>query len=148
MKTVFKEDSVYRLIPIYSDRLLICVTSDVERSRLARNHLFGEPCNDHSGWTGLCAWSGFRIALFFDRSELCHDLISHEVFHAAHRVMERHGVAFGVHNHEPFAHLAGWLTGLVYSELDRMGAKINLRYSKRKYMRGEPKLRFVPIIEE
>lgn len=129
-------------------RLLIVVTNDVERSRVARNRLFGEPCDDHSSWTGLCAYHGFRVGLFFEREELCHDLIAHEVFHATHRILERSGVAFGLHNHEPFAHVCGWLTGLVYGELARMGERVKQRYSRRRYLKGEPRLRFTPLPEE
>lgn len=142
-----KESVRYRLIPMYSVRLLIVVTDDMERSRLARNNPFGEPVDDHS-YTGLCAYNGFRVGLFFERMELCHELIAHEIFHAAHRVLERAGVQFGIHNHEPFAHLNGWLTGLVYSELALMGERVKRTYSARKYRKGEPRLQFTPVIIE
>lgn len=142
-----RESVAYSLVPVYSVRLLIVVTNDVEGSRVARNELFGEPCDDHN-WTGLCAYNGFRVGLFFEREELCHDLIAHEVFHAAHRILERAGVAFGIHNHEPFAHVCGWLTGLVYAELARMKERVNLRYSRRKYLKGEPRLSLKPEYQE
>ncbi len=143
-----RESVRYRLVPLYSVRLLIVVTEDVERSRVSRNHLFYPPRNDHSSWTGLCAYNGFRIGLFFERAELCHDLIAHEVFHATHRVLERAGVAFALHNHEPFAHLNGWLTGLVYSELGMMKERVKLTYTPRRYLKGEPRLSFTPVITE
>lgn len=143
----FRESTRYRLIPLYSVRLLIVVTNDVERSRIARNHLYGVPCDDHS-YTGLCAWSGYRVGLFFDRAELCHDLIAHEVFHAAHRICERAGIAFSIHNHEPFAHMCGWLTGLVYRDLRLMGEHVKPTWTKRQYRNGEPRLQFVPRLDE
>lgn len=136
----------YRLVPMHSIRLLIVVTNDVGASRLRRNHLFGEPNDDHN-WTGLCAYNGFRIGLFFERAELCHDLIAHEIFHAAHRILERNGVLFGLHNHEPFALLCGWLTGLVYAELSKMRERVLLTYSTRVYLKNEPRLRFQCYLE-
>lgn len=114
---------------------------------MARVNLFEHPVNDNN-WTGLCACHGFRIGLFFEREELCHDLIAHEVFHATHRVLERAGVAFGIHNHEPFAHLNGWLTGLVYRDLGLMREKVRANYTRRKYLKGEPRLQFQPLLSE
>lgn len=149
MKPKLNESIHHRLVPIYGMRLLLVVTDDVFRSRVARNAIFGEPRCDNSGWAGLCVWDeNFRVALIFDRAELCHNLIAHEIFHVTHRILERNNVAFGVHNHEPFAHLCGWLTGAVYTDLKNMGESVLPSFSPRKYAKGEPRLNLAASADE
>lgn len=136
-----RESIIHRLVPIYSDRLLLVVTDDVSASRIARNNLFGSDNQDYGGCPGLCCYSGYNFGLFFERRNLCHDVIAHEIFHVTHRILERHSVDFGISNHEPFSTLCGWITSLVYSELARMGERVRLTYTARRYQPGEPRLK-------
>jgi len=140
-----RESVSHRLVPIHSVRLLIVVTDNVGASRSNRNAIYG-PC--HIDCAGLCTWDeGFRVALFFDRKQLCHELVAHEVFHATHRILEHQGVKFAPDNHEPFALLHGWLAAHVYREIGRMGEKIANEYPKRCYAAGEPRLKGPHLIE-
>jgi hypothetical protein len=128
----------HKLVPVHSIRLLVVVTDNVRVSRSNRNAIYGPYDVDCSG---LCTWDeGYRVALFFTREYLCHELIAHEVFHATHRILQRQGVVFTPDNSEPFALLNGWLSAHVYREIGRMGEKIAAGYPKRKYLPGEPKL--------
>jgi hypothetical protein len=131
------EKTSYTLIPVHSVRFLLVVSNSVVESRASRRQMYGPydtPC------CGLCAWEGFRVGVFLDRSHLCHELIAHEVFHASHRVLQYQGTVFATDNHEPFALLHGWLTGHVYRELSRMDERVAIRYPNRKYLPGEEKL--------
>lgn len=132
------EKTSHRLVPIHSIRFLLVVTNCVGASRSKRNAIYG-PCSIDC--VGLCTWDdGFRVALFFQRDSLCHELIGHEVFHATHRILQKASVEFGPNNHEPFALLHGWLSAHVYQELRRMREKVSYNYPKRKYLPGEPRL--------
>lgn len=127
----------YTLIPIHSIRFLLVVSNSVVESRAGRRNMFG-PFDQQCA--GLCSYEGFRVAVFLERQNLCHELIAHEVFHASHRAMQYQGTVFGHDNHEPFALLHGWLTGHVYRELARMKEKVAMNYPRRTYLPGEGKL--------
>lgn len=128
----------HKLVPIHSVRLLIVVSNCVGASRAKRDKIYG-PCSIECA--GLCTYDdGFRVALFFDRKHLCHELVGHETFHATHRILQKASVEFTPLNHEPFALLHGWLSAHVYREVEKMGEKIRSDYPNRVYLPGEPRL--------
>lgn len=137
----------YRMVPIYGLRLMIVLTENAAQSRQARCDLFGPW--EYSPCSGLASWDeGFRFALFFEKAELAHDLIAHEVFHVTHRMMERFGTRFSEQGHEPFALLCGWVSSAVYEDMEKWNAPVPLKAARRKYIRGEPKLGFTSLRSE
>ena len=147
-KSIHGPESIsHRLVPIYSARLMIVVSDNAFASRVKRSEVFG-PLNSAPDFSALCTYEGANFGLFFNRPELCHEAIAHEVFHVTHRILERNGVEFCEKNHEPFSHLCGWITNLVYCELERMGERVLLHYPARRYAKGEPRIQFSPRVPE
>jgi hypothetical protein len=105
-------------LPIYCARIQLIVTPNIEAERRAQEHIFGPVSGTY--YTALCSRSGgHNFALFFEPQALTHRIISHEVFHLTHRILEWVGTPFTTDNHEVFAALMGELQQWVYSFVEQ-----------------------------
>src|SRR5690606_31309315 len=78
-------------------------------------------------FAGLVSRENDRCAIFIDRQYVNHRTISHELFHATHRILDNLPHEFSPNGHEPFAYLNGYLAELVYGDLRRWRIPVALR---------------------
>jgi hypothetical protein len=104
-------------IPLYDCILRIVVEKDIEQARKKFDSVYGTTTADN--YEGLCCWSGgHNFGLFFTPSAARSiNVISHEVFHLTHRIMEWAGCNFDKEHHEQGALLNGYLMKLVVQAL-------------------------------
>jgi hypothetical protein len=104
-------------IPIYGATLWIIVTDDIPKEHKKWEHLFGKGPED-GNYYALASYSGGdTFALFFRRDPITLSIITHEVFHLTHRIMEWASVHFDAEHHEQGALLNAYLMELVCKEL-------------------------------
>jgi hypothetical protein len=104
-------------VPIYDAVLWIVVTDNIAKERRKWEHLFG-PAPDGHNYDALCSYSGgHNFALFFERESLTVKILSHEVFHLTHRIMDWVGANFDANHHEQGALLHGYLMDMVCREM-------------------------------
>lgn len=123
MKKAVEENSSIR-VPIYDLDLLLCITNDIIFSRKELNSLFGE-YKGSDKTSAMCSSENGNFGLFFNKRHLYdevlnkinHGLVSHEIFHMTHRMLEYVGCKFTNDNPESFAYLNGYLTDKVYEKL-------------------------------
>jgi len=113
-----KQKTQFHRIPIYDLRLWIGVSDDPLALRNSFNWAFG---NDHypEGCPGLCCYHRSKFAVLFSAFDLSHQLIAHEAFHVTHRMMEYIGGNFSFREHEPYTYLNGYITELIYIDLEK-----------------------------
>jgi hypothetical protein len=105
-------------IPIYDAVLWLVVTDDIGAERKAMEHWFG-PVPETDQYSALCSYGrGHNFALFFEPSACTVNMVSHEVFHLTHRILDWAGMNFDRSHHEQGALLHGYLMDLVSRELD------------------------------
>lgn len=110
-------------VPIYEAVVWLVVDSDIVAERKKMEHWFG-PFQD-LGHVAICSYASTdNFALFFTPPALEINIISHEVFHLTHRILDFTGVQFDRHNHEAAAHLHGWLMDAVITTLKKSKIKI------------------------
>ncbi len=114
----------FHRIPIYDMRLWIGVADTTATLHKKFSWAFGS----QSGAQIACvSYAGAKMGIFFEREELCHELIAHEVFHATLRVFEHIGHHTTPDGSEPAAYLAGWITERIYTDLAAMKVPIALK---------------------
>lgn len=119
------EKSVRVYVPIYASFFEVVISRDIGKSvtkpfrikYLGEQDIDGEYCALHC-YRGAC------FSIFFQYKDLCHNTISHEIFHATMRMAERCEVIFTKDNHEPFAYLQGYLTEVAYGLMKKHKIKI------------------------
>lgn len=106
-------------VPIYEADLWIVVTDDMSRARRQFDDLLGpDDCKLAERCDGLlCHSGGQTFALFIARKEITLNLLSHEVFHLTHRILEWTSANFDRDHHEQGALLHGYLMELVCREI-------------------------------
>ena len=113
----------FRLMP-YMCSLRVTATDNM-RKACKRTGLTEENINTNEmgidATAGLTIWqdgSGL-IEIILDTKGLNHGIIAHEVFHATHRAMQTSGDTFSEEHHEPYTHLCGFITDMVYAYLKK-----------------------------
>lgn len=113
----------FHRIPIYDMRLWVGVADTVALLHQKFEWAFGK----QEGQQIACVtYSGSKLAIFFERKEISHELIAHECFHATVRLLEHCSHYLGSH-HEPHAYLCGYITELVYADLAAWKIPVRLR---------------------
>lgn len=120
-----KERSKKIWIDVYGVWFEVVETNSISKSRNSKERvkLFGA-YDPPSGYAALASCKGSNVAIFFNRKQLRHSDISHEIFHATHFIMELIGEDFSYNHHEPAAYLNGYLTKEVYRALGRWRVKV------------------------
>ena len=119
MKTVHKQ----YFIPIFGVKLFLIISKDINKDRKKFENYFGPVQSEN--YDALCSHSGGEtFALFFTASTIDMRIISHEIFHLTHRILDWVGGNFDKTHHEQGALLCGYLTGLVTSECKQKGFKL------------------------
>lgn len=96
-------------VPIYDAVLWVVVTDNISKERKKWEKLFGPAPSAHD-YDALCSYyGGHTFALFFARGPLTLKILSHEVFHLTHRIMDWAGANFDADHHEQGALLHGYL---------------------------------------
>jgi len=122
-----KDQSKFHVIPIFDFILEVVVCHDIKRAhdthkRLKR--LGGQKLEEEYG--GLCCYCGRQMVLFFQRDQMTHNLIAHEIRHAVDAILHFNNVNFeGDGMRETPALLSGYITYLVHQDLKNW--KIKLR---------------------
>lgn len=95
-------------VPIYDADVFIIVNSNIEKHRKNLSYLFGPAPSGN--YNALCSSSGDGyFGLFFIPSAVNLQVISHEVFHLTHRILDWAGCNFDSTHHEQAALLHGYL---------------------------------------
>ncbi len=120
-----KDRSKLHKVGVYGVTFEVVVAHDLLRAQdnKARVKRLGKR-EDDEHVSGLCIRNGKHFAVMFDRGDLNHDVIAHEVFHATGHIMHRCNAEFDPLNSEPYSFLAGYLTSLVYGDIKRWEIKI------------------------
>lgn len=113
-------------IEVYDGWFDVVVCHSIEKARNCPSMVrwLKSRCTNCNGAAGLSDEYRYKIAVFFDRVDLGHDVIAHEIFHATHRLLDYAGVKHDEDHHEAHAHLCGSLTRLVYQDLKLWGERI------------------------
>jgi hypothetical protein len=112
-------------VPPYHASYWLIVAKDAYRARAEMSHIFGDwEIKDMSFTACHCYTFGGTSGLFFHERWLTHEHIAHEIFHAAHRILQWAGAQFDVANQEPHSHMMGWLAGKTYAALKKAGLRI------------------------
>ena len=112
------------IIPIYGAILYLIIDEDIFSIRKDMSDIFGEI--NSNDFDALCSYDNKgTFALFFEPSALNHKTIAHEVFHLTHRITEWRYGTFKEHFHEVFADLCGFLTEIVYANVDNYKSNPN-----------------------
>jgi hypothetical protein len=105
------------LIPIYDAVVWLVISNDIAAERKAMEHWFG-PVPDTDQYSALCSYGkGRNFALFFEPEACTVNVVSHEVFHLTHRILDWSGANFDGCHHEQGALLHGYLMELVSQEM-------------------------------
>ncbi len=112
-------------IPIYNVWVDVLVCKSIPEEREKYNSVFRK-VNIGPGVVAHFSVSdtGAIMAIFFKRSALTHDNISHEVFHATMRVLADKGENVTIKHDEPAAYLCGFITHHIYLCLKKMKEKV------------------------
>lgn len=96
------------VVPIYDADVWIVVDKDLKAARKKFEHLFGPTDGEVDG---LCCRSGQGVfGLFFKPSTCTREVMSHEIFHLTHRILEWASIKWKPSHHETGALLCGYLT--------------------------------------
>lgn len=110
-----------RLIPIFNATLWVVVADNVRYERERMEDIFGE-YRDDADYVGLCSDNGGGIfAVFFLKEAVGIKLVSHEVFHLTHRILEWVAANFDDDHHEQGALLNEYLMDLVWRDVSKFG---------------------------
>jgi len=110
-------------IPLYGSWLTLDVSNNPIQSR-SKYKQFG-PIQKGGYVDGIASYnSNGDFALFFSGKKLRQGVITHEVFHITHRILDFHGVKFSPDNHEAHAYLCGWIAQWVDFQLKKHKIKI------------------------
>lgn len=119
-----KERRRWHKIPIYGAHFEVVLTDDIQKSHDCRKYLpkfkIQEPTHGMSSYCG----SIFVVFLKRDRGGPTHSTVSHEVFHAAARILESCDIRLDPDHHEPYAYLIGHLSYLTHKCLHDWGVKL------------------------
>lgn len=108
-----------RHIPIYNATLWVVVSDNIRHAREQMKDVFGEYRND-ADYIGLCSDSGgCNFAVFLQREALSIKLVSHEVFHLTHRILEWVDANFDEDHHEQGALLHEYLMDLIWRDVSK-----------------------------
>lgn len=106
-------------VPIYDAVVWIIARDGIAKERKKWEHLFG-PGPDGHEYDALCSHSGgHTFGLFFERRCISIKIISHEVFHLTHRMMDWAGANFDSNHHEQGALLHGYLMDVIFKTLKK-----------------------------
>lgn len=112
-------------LEVYPVRLLVSIGQSDDEIRLHMDELArpGDKWKMLDGCYAFCITirDGFIMIRFkeYIDTPICHGVIAHEVFHAAHFVMDYIEHALGSKdNGEPFAYLIEFITCKIYSEIE------------------------------
>lgn len=114
-----------RTIPIYGSYFQTAIVHSMENAwnkRRQRKIPGILPPGEDSA--ACCSWYRSRIVILFDRSNVTHEIIAHEIFHATHRILDWVGIEVTKKHHESAAHLNGHLNKLVYQDMKRWKIKV------------------------
>lgn len=126
--------SRFHRIPIYDHRLWIGVADNIDDLHNKFEWAFGK---NEGGQIACLSFHRSKFGLFFERKEICHDVIAHEVWHATNRMMEQIGHYVSGGPNEPHTFLCGYLTGLVYQDLAgwKIPVKLSYRITPMRFVR-------------
>lgn len=103
-------------IPIYEAVVWVSFSSDPNLERKKMNHIFSE--YEDTDADAICSSEKGVFGLFFNSPSI--DVLSHEVFHLTHRIMDWHEIRFDIDNHESFSLLHGYLMKLIYQYMKQI----------------------------
>lgn len=119
-------------VPIYDAVLWLVVADNIAKERKKLEHLFG-PAPDAHDYDAMCSYSGgHTFALFFAREPLTLKILSHEVFHLTHRIMDWVSANFDAGHHEQGALLHGYLMDAVCRAMQWPNASRETRREEEK----------------
>ncbi len=126
-KKLYKHVS-QKIIPIYDHAFEVIITEDMDG--VARKINPDDPligCAAMTRRVGKCVSIVFSDNCKVDRGKIgvTHNTIAHEVYHAISEITSCAGLKYDSRWHEEFAYLTGYVTGLVYKDLERWGIKIS-----------------------
>lgn len=88
-------------VPLYSASVHVVVASDYKSLFKAMPKFFKD---DHDvGFKAMMVFNGHNYGLAFIKEFTTESIISHEVFHLTHWMMNNHGIRFEIDCHEAFA---------------------------------------------
>lgn len=104
-------------IPIYDATVWVVVSKHIKIERQAMSHWFGE-VPESADYDALCSYGhGHNFALFFEPPSLTVKVVTHEIFHLTHRILDWAGVKFDSAHHESAALLHGYLCHTIFTLL-------------------------------
>lgn len=111
-------------VAMYGALVTIVITNDCVAASKAMNLKW---CADHSNVNadtrGIGAWT-----VLFDREQMNHDTIAHEIFHLALEIGNWRGLNHqfdkNESNNEAYAYLIGWLSERIHRAIKNMGERI------------------------
>jgi hypothetical protein len=107
-------------IPIYDVDVWVVVDKTIDDARNKLSKVFDRSKDEgtYDQHNGLCISQGTNFGLCFsEQSSKNACIVSHEVFHLTHRILEYHMVNFDSENHEPAAILNGYLSARIHGIL-------------------------------
>lgn len=123
------EKNKWHQIPIYGVWLELTVSDNMKESRSTkhRRSYLGEIDDDvMDGAAALHCHCDAISSIFFERKHLKHDVIAHEVSHSAVFIMGRCGIPVRPGNDEAYCHLVQYITGVVYSALEKWKERVTI----------------------
>lgn len=121
----------YLQLKIYNITLLLSVSIDINKE-IKKFKAFDISENKYEDekdiiLDGLVAVGENRlIGIFLLENNLTPNVISHEIFHAVHFIMQSIGEAFDIEHQEPHAYLCGYITEWVYKILAKENYEIQI----------------------
>jgi hypothetical protein len=113
-------------IPIYRSALEIIICDSTQRAgALSRRivRLDAQDCSDVPAMT-WCSRAGNCVCVAFNKKQICHNHIAHEVFHVVSDILSIVGEKYDDKDHESFAYLSGHITELVYQDMKSWGIAV------------------------
>lgn len=110
-------------IPIYFGYLIIVFTDDIQK--VSDKYQLGLNDQDYSAFVKEKSTKRgvSRYFIIFNKSEVTHSIIAHEVVHCAHWIFSDRCVKADLLNDEPLAYLVGWITNRVYKAASKYKIK-------------------------
>jgi hypothetical protein len=93
---------------VFTSHVTVVAGKTLKDCRLSSPKVFGR-FDSSSSYLAMCCPRGSEYLLAFSREGLVPGVISHEVFHSTHLIMERRGVEYHIDHDEPFAILNEYL---------------------------------------
>lgn len=109
-------------VPLFKANVHLVVSDDPMQSA---KDLFGDRIS-HRPILAKTVWDSSEPAawLFFKRRRFTIPTIAHEVFHAAHYIVDHLGEEFSMNHSEPTAYLAEWITEWICREAKKAGVRV------------------------